>query len=75
MQMAAWKQTDAVKNHRVYEMSSAFDYDLWTLKFQFAVKCLAKWSYPHMYRDLDLAKEKQRMLTTLYGAAGAALVK
>ena len=62
-----WQSIRAVKNRRVHEFPEPFLCDLWTLKFQFAVKTVAKWANPELFKDVDLEKEKQTMLFKLYG--------
>lgn len=62
-----WKLIKAVKKGRVYEFPEIFLCDLWTLKYTYAVKMVAKWTYPHLFTDIDLEKEKSNMLQTLYG--------
>jgi iron complex transport system substrate-binding protein len=64
-----WRAVAAVKNRRVHEFPEVFLCDLWTLKFQYAVKMVAKWAHPELFRDIDLEAEKRAMLTTLYGRA------
>ncbi|MCX7913999.1 MAG: ABC transporter substrate-binding protein [Thermodesulfovibrionales bacterium] len=61
-----WKNINAVKNGKVFELPEVFLYDLWTLKFQYAIKIVAKWAYPEFFKDIDLTKEKDRMLRMLY---------
>ena len=62
------KTLKAVKNRRVYEFPEVFLSDLWTLKFQYAVKMAAKWAHPQLFNDMDLAAERSHMLKNLYGA-------
>jgi iron complex transport system substrate-binding protein len=62
-----WRTVAAVKNGRVHEFPEVFLCDLWTLKFQYTVKMVAKWTHPELFRDIDLESEKKEMLTTLYG--------
>jgi iron complex transport system substrate-binding protein len=62
-----WQSLAAVKNRRVQEFPEVFLCDLWTLKFQYAVKMVAKWSHPEQFRDVDLEKEQRSMLLKLYG--------
>jgi len=62
-----WQLIRAVKSRRVHEFPEVFLCDLWTLKFQYAVKMVAKWANPELFRDTDLEKEKQVMLFKLYG--------
>jgi iron complex transport system substrate-binding protein len=64
----------AIKNKQVYELPSVFMCDLWTLKFPYAVKMVAKWSYPSIFSNLNLDEEKQKMLIELYGIRGEKLV-
>ncbi len=59
---------DAVQNNRVYELPSVFYGDLWTLKFQYVIKMMAKWFWPAELKTLDLEHEKTKMLDMLYGA-------
>jgi iron complex transport system substrate-binding protein len=59
----------AVKNKMVFELPSVFYCDLWTLKFPYAVKMLAKWTYPGIYGPMNLERERHSMLRTLYGGA------
>jgi len=56
----------AVQGRRVYQLPDVFLCDLWTLKFQYAVKMLAKWSHPQQLEDVNLDQEKRQMLKTLY---------
>lgn len=62
-----WRVIRAVKSRRVHEFPEVFLCDLWTLKYVFAVKMVAKWAHPEMFSDIDLAKEKASMLRKLYG--------
>lgn len=62
-----WKTVKAVKNRRVHEFPEVFLCDLWTLKFHFAVKMVAKWAHPELFRDIDLEVEKRDMMQKLYG--------
>ncbi|MFH1028916.1 MAG: ABC transporter substrate-binding protein [Pseudomonadota bacterium] len=62
-----WQSIRAVKNRRVHEFPEPFLCDLWTLKFQYAIKMVSKWANPDLFRDVDLEKEKQAMLSRLYG--------
>jgi iron complex transport system substrate-binding protein len=66
---------NAIKNKQVYELPSVFLCDLWTLKFPYAVKLLAKWCYPATFANLNLELEKQKMLIELYGKKGEKLIK
>lgn len=62
-----WRLIRAVKNRRVFELPPVFLCDLWTLKFPHAVKLLAKWAHPDLFRDLDPEREQRAMLLRLYG--------
>ncbi len=62
-----WRTIKAVKDKRVHEFPEIFLCDLWTLKFQFAVKMVAKWCHPLVFSDMDLEMEKRKMLKRLYG--------
>ena len=62
-----WRTIRAVRNTRVHQLPEVFLCDLWTLKFQYAVKLLAKWTHPEKFRKLDLKEEKRSMLRMLYG--------
>jgi iron complex transport system substrate-binding protein len=62
-----WKRIQAVQKGRVHEFPEVFWCDLWTLKFVCAVKLAAKWTHPELFRDVDLEKEKQKMMDFLYG--------
>jgi iron complex transport system substrate-binding protein len=67
------KQIKAIQNKQVYELPSVFMCDLWTLKFPYAVKMLAKWCYPATFANLNLDEEKKKMLIELYGKRGVEL--
>ncbi len=62
-----WKSIAAIHNGRVHEFPEVFLCDLWTLKFQHAVKMVAKWAHPDLFGDIDLTREQAEMLKTLYG--------
>lgn len=62
-----WRLIQAVKKRRVHEFPEIFLCDLWTLKYTYAVKMVAKWTYPQLFEDIDLEKEKMAMLQMLYG--------
>ena len=62
-----WSTLRAVRDKRVHEFPEVFLCDLWTLKFQHAVKMVARWCHPALLADVDLEKEKGRMLEFLYG--------
>jgi iron complex transport system substrate-binding protein len=62
-----WRFIQAVKKRRVHEFPEIFLCDLWTLKYTYAVKMVAKWTYPQLFKDIDLEKEKRTMLQMLYG--------
>jgi iron complex transport system substrate-binding protein len=62
-----WSTIRAVQQRRVHEFPEVFLCDLWTLKFQYAVKMLARWCHPALFADVDLEKERGQMLQFLYG--------
>ena len=61
-----WQMIKAVKERRVYELPEIFLCDLWTLKFQYAIKMVAKWCHPDRLKDINLKGEREEMLKTLY---------
>lgn len=61
-----WQSIKAVKSKSVFELPSIFLCDLWTLKFQYAIKLLGKWAYPDLFADIDEKKEQDKMLLFLY---------
>lgn len=69
------KQIKAIQNKQVFELPSVFMCDLWTLKFPYAVRLLAKWCYPGTFADLNLEEEKRKMLIELYGKRGEKLIQ
>jgi iron complex transport system substrate-binding protein len=69
------KHIKAIQNKQVYELPSVFMCDLWTLKFPYAVKMLAKWCYPATFAHINLEEEKRKMLIELYGKRGEELLK
>ena len=69
------QQLKAIQDKQVYELPSVFLCDLWTLKFPYAVKMLAKWCYPSTFSVLNLEDEKRKMLLELYGQKGEKLLK
>ncbi|MEN2985971.1 MAG: ABC transporter substrate-binding protein [Thermodesulfovibrionaceae bacterium] len=60
-----YKIINAIKNEAVYQFDDTFFFDLWTLKFLYSMKFIAKVSYPEYYK-FELAKEKQRIMRLLY---------
>ncbi|MFA5195236.1 MAG: ABC transporter substrate-binding protein [Bacteroidales bacterium] len=70
LNLSGWENINAVKNKRVYELPSVFMCDLWTLKFQYAVKLLHTWCYPSSNSNVNLDNEKTAMLKMLYGSKG-----
>ena len=70
IKLSGWGNIKAIKEKKVFELPSVFYCDLWTLKFQFAVKLLSTWCYPDNYKNYDLEKEKRQMIYHLYGKKG-----
>lgn len=69
------QQLKAIQEKQVFEIPSAFLCDLWTLKFPYTAKLLAKWCYPASYSGINLEDEKRKMLIELYGQNGEKLLK
>ena len=65
----------AVKKGQVYELPSVFYCDMWTLKFQYVIKMVARWSDPQRFSAIDLPSERRRMLRFLYGRRAGALLE
>jgi len=70
LNLSEFQMLKAIQHKQVYELPSAFLCDLWTLKFPYAVKIVAKWCYPSTYSDLILDVEERKMLLELYGQKG-----
>jgi iron complex transport system substrate-binding protein len=62
-----WQTIKAVKEGKVYELDDVFHSDLWTLKFQYAARLVAKWCHPAVFQNMDLEQEKKKMWHILYG--------
>lgn len=62
-----WRSVQAIQKGRIHMLSEVFLCDLWTLKYPFAIKQVAQWCHPGLFRDLNLAQEEQAMLKHLYG--------
>ncbi|GJQ22530.1 hypothetical protein BIY37_05145 [Candidatus Brocadia sapporoensis] len=56
----------AIRNKRVYELPEVFHCDLWTLKFQYALKLMAAWLHPELLCDLGSKRELDKMFQMLY---------
>lgn len=69
------KNVNAIKNNQVFELPSAFWCDLWTLKYQLAVKILTKHCYPETFEHLNIEAAQQEMALNLYGSKGERLQK
>jgi iron complex transport system substrate-binding protein len=61
-----WRLMKAVRTKMVHELPEVFLCDLWTLKYLYAVKMVAKWTHPERFRDIDLTLEKRKMLDVFY---------
>ncbi|WKZ20192.1 MAG: ABC transporter substrate-binding protein [Candidatus Jettenia sp. CY-1] len=57
----------AIRDKRVYELPEVFHCDLWTLKFHYALKLIAKWLHPELLHELDMKYELDKMSQMLYG--------
>lgn len=62
-----WQGVSAVRNGRVHEFPGVFPCDLWTLKFQLAVKMVAGWCHPGLFGNGDLEQERHQVFSRLYG--------
>jgi iron complex transport system substrate-binding protein len=67
LQDRRWQTLRAVKQGNVFELPEPFLADQWTLKYQLAVKAVAKRLHPEVFGTLDLEAESQAMLRFLYG--------
>lgn len=65
--ISGWNSLPAVKSRQVFELPSVFYCDLWTLKFQFAVRLLHHCCYPEQAGTFNPEEEKRQMLDFLYG--------
>ena len=63
----AIKNISAIKSKKIFELPSVFYCDLWTLKFQYVAKLLAKWSSADDITSIDLEKDREVMCSYLYG--------
>lgn len=59
------KGINAIKNKQVYEYENIFYYDMWTLKFVYAIKAISNYLYPETFR-YDLKSEKERLMRIFY---------
>jgi ABC-type Fe3+-hydroxamate transport system, periplasmic component len=57
---------NAIKKNLIFQFPDTFSFDLWTLKFLYATKFMAKNIYPDLY-NYDLNKEYQKIMNFLYG--------
>ncbi len=62
-----WHTLRAVRQGNVFELPEPFLADQWTLKYQLAVKAVAKRLHPEVFEALDLETEARVMLRFLYG--------
>jgi iron complex transport system substrate-binding protein len=63
-----WQGVSAVRNGRVHELPGVFACDLWTFKYQLAVKVVAKWCHPELFENVNLEQEREYVFSRLYGA-------
>lgn len=61
-----YRAINAVKSGAIYQFDDTFFFDLWTLKFIYSMKFIAKAVYPECYR-FELDKEKKKTMQFLYG--------
>jgi iron complex transport system substrate-binding protein len=60
------QKINAIKKNLIFQFPDTFSFDLWTLKFLYATKFMAKNIYPNLY-NYDLNKEYQKIMNFLYG--------
>jgi len=60
------RTVNAVKNKSVYQFDDTFSFDLWTLKFIYALKFMANKIYPEFYH-YNLEEEYRKIFSILYG--------
>ncbi|NJK93680.1 MAG: ABC transporter substrate-binding protein [Bacteroidales bacterium] len=60
LNLTEFKNINAIKNEQVFELPSVFMCDLWTLKFPYAIKLLAKWCYPATFENTNFEEEKSK---------------
>jgi len=60
------QKINAIKKNSIFQFPDTFSFDLWTLKFLYATKFMAKNIYPDLY-NYDLNKEYQKIMNFLYG--------
>ncbi len=61
-----YRAINAVKSGSIYQFDDTFFFDLWTLKFIYSMKFIAKAVYPEFYK-FELDKEKKKTMQFLYG--------
>jgi len=66
IQMNELQQTEAVKNASIFEFPSAFECDLWTLKFQYSAFLLNSWLYPINADSIALSQKQKQIFQYLY---------
>lgn len=69
MAKPVWRSIRAVQDQRVHELPEVFLCDLWTLKYQFAVRLVSEWCRPAGKSRLDMVQQARSMLGRLYGKA------
>lgn len=66
-EFAAWKNLNAVKNGRVYEVSDPFVYDSFTPRQPLALMAMAKDIQPDLFRDVDLDALVDSFFVEMFG--------
>lgn len=61
-----YRAINAVKSGSIYQFGDTFSFDLWTLKFLYSMKFIAKAVYPEYYR-FEIEEEKTKIMKILYG--------
>jgi iron complex transport system substrate-binding protein len=64
---AGWKDLNAVKNGRVYEVSDPFVYDSFTPRQPLALMAIAKDIQPDLFKDVNMDKLIDEFFVDMYG--------
>lgn len=62
-----WRNVAAIRNRRIYQLPEVFFCDLWTLKYQFALRLMAHWFHPSIFPRLPEANLRDGIFGKLYG--------
>lgn len=62
-----WRHVAAIRQQRVYQLPEVFFSDLWTLKYQFALRLMAHWLHPGIFPQAPDADLRAGIIGKLYG--------